>query len=59
MPVEAVLTMLGFAVFIVVVILADGGVRAIAIIVFVCGVLASTSGIAAGIRDGVTYIVSR
>jgi hypothetical protein len=58
-PVEAALTLLGFVVAIVAFLLTEGAAKAVVIMVFVCGVLASTSGIATGLRDVVTSLVTR
>jgi hypothetical protein len=59
MPVEAVLTLLGAVAFIIVFLLSEGSMKAIAILVFVAGILFSTSGLAGGIKDVVTQIVTR
>jgi len=59
MPVEAALTMLGGVVFVAVFLLSEGSFKAVTILVFVCGILFSTSGLANTVRDLITQIATR
>ena len=59
MPVEAVLTLLGAVAFVIVFLLSEGSMKAIAILVFVAGILFSTSGFAGVIKELVTNAITR
>lgn len=58
MPIEAVLTLLGIVALILVVLLSEGAARVVAILMFVAGVLASTSGLAEAIKDFITKAIT-
>lgn len=58
MPIEAALTMVGLVIFACVFLLSEGGGKAVAILVFIAGILVSTSGFAGAIKDIITQVIT-